>query len=127
MPPPRPSLDDLLRNQEPARLIPSYNLKLKEQRHWHGRSQHTQATLADENWRLVSDNGAELTRFEIVAQRGLSAKFRSRKQFVALLEKLVNDYYTDVGQHLRAWQEPPPQVEERGEGAETKGASAGTA
>lgn len=32
MPPPRPSLDDLLRNQEPARLIPSYNLKLKEQR-----------------------------------------------------------------------------------------------
>ncbi len=31
MPSPRPSLDDLLRNQEPARLIPSYSLKLKDE------------------------------------------------------------------------------------------------
>ncbi|MDE2979150.1 MAG: hypothetical protein OXU63_16760 [Acidobacteriota bacterium] len=31
MPSPRPALDDLLRNQEPARLIPSYSLKLKDE------------------------------------------------------------------------------------------------
>ena len=90
--------------------------------YWHRKSQHTQATL-EEPWRLESDMGAELTRFEVIIQRELSGKFRSRKQFVTSLEKLVDDYYSEVGQHLRAWHPSPPQVEQQGAAANSEGAS----
>ncbi len=90
--------------------------------YWHRKSQHTQATL-EEPWRLESDTGAELTRFEVIIQRELSGKFRSRKQFVTSLEKLVDDYYREVGQHLRAWQPSPAQVEQQRAVANSEGAS----
>ena len=111
--------------KEPAEVI------LRAYWHRQGRkSPHTQATLSkviEGTWHLESASSDALTRFEVVIQRELSGKFRSRKQFVTLLEKLVDDYYAHVGQYLRAWQKQPPQVEDRGGGADTKGASAETA
>ncbi|MCY3930622.1 MAG: hypothetical protein OXH70_02775 [Acidobacteria bacterium] len=85
---------------------------------WHGRVPDTQATLAeiiDDAGSLLSDGSANLTSFVIIMRQELSGQFRSRKKFVSRLEKLVDDYYARVGQHLRAWQEPPPKVTSRGE------------
>ena len=65
----------------------------------------------------MSNGSANLTSFVIIMQQELSGQFRSRKKFVARLEELVDDYYARVGQHLRAWQEPPPKVASRGETA----------
>ncbi|MXW00792.1 MAG: hypothetical protein F4X59_09830 [Holophagales bacterium] len=87
---------------------------------WHGRVPDTQTTLAqiiDDAGSLLSNGSANLTSFVIIMQQELSGQFRSRKKFVARLEELVDDYYARVGQHLRAWQEPPPKVASRGETA----------
>ena len=82
---------------------------------WRGKGKHTQATLAeirDQTWPLESESSRNLTRFVIFMREGLGNRFRNRdgREFVASLEGLVDRYYTRVGQHLRVWNKPPPQV-----------------
>lgn len=83
--------------------------------HWPGRRAHTQHTLAElrENLKAVlknDQNNKQVQRFEICMIRQLSKRFAQRKMFIDKLEKLVSDFYEIIGQHLRAYQPPAPQI-----------------
>lgn len=53
---------------------------------------------------------AEIVSFEIEMSVDLGGRFNSRKKIVESLEDLVPKFYSNVGQHLQAWQAPPPKV-----------------
>jgi hypothetical protein len=50
--------------------------------------------------------------------RDIAGKFSGSKTFIEQLETAVSDFYAEVGQYLRAYVPPPPQLK----GEETEGA-----
>ena len=84
---------------------------------WPGRSQSTQAILADvqaDTSCLETDRpGAVPTSFEVVVITDLGGRFSGRSTFIEELEKAIPTYYDRVGQHLRKWVPPPPTIEKR--------------
>ena len=82
---------------------------------WPGRAASTQATLSE----LKADPGCLTntrdrllpTRFEIRMIADVAGRFSGRRTFIEDLEKLAPKFYDQVGQHLRAWVEPPPPID----------------
>ena len=82
---------------------------------WPGRAASTQATLAElkANPGCLATERAGLlpTRFEVRMIADAAGRFSGRRTFIADLEDLVPKFYDQVGQHLRAWVEPPPPID----------------
>lgn len=82
--------------------------------HWQGRGPHTQhllSALQQDVDIAVRDQGEKQAHtFEVCGVWQLGARFGQRKNFVADLEKLVPEFYQNVGQHLKAYQPPAPRV-----------------
>lgn len=63
---------------------------------------------------IETDNGTTtVTWFEVVYESDLAGKFVGRKIFIDELEKAVTHFYTEVGQHIKAWVAPPPKIKEQ--------------
>ena len=81
---------------------------------WPGRALSTQASLTEvkmdskclENERA----GMAPAGFEIVMINDIGVRFPGRRTFIEELEKMVPNFYDEVGQHLRAWSPPPPTI-----------------
>ena len=50
--------------------------------------------------------------FEAIWLADLGRRFEARRTFIDELERVVPAFYEAVGQHLRAWQAPPPKIQE---------------
>lgn len=80
---------------------------------WPGRTPDTMDTLS----RLREDPAAiqavnpklAARAFEVVMVKDLAGKFSGARSFVEHLERIVPEYYDQVGQHLRAWRPAPPK------------------
>lgn len=81
--------------------------------HWPGRAAATDATLTqlrEEPDVLQSENrDATPHTFEIRLVERLGKRFAGSRTFIEDLERIVPEFYDLVGQHLRAWQPPPPK------------------
>ena len=89
---------------------------------WPGKTMRTQKSLsevrADVKCLVEERSQKGPTRFEIIKVRNIGAKFSQPRGFVEELEKVVPEYYDQVGQHLRTWRKPPPVID-KGETAQT--------
>ncbi|WP_422033208.1 hypothetical protein [Roseovarius sp.] len=81
--------------------------------HWPGRGAATDATLAElreEPDALQSDNkNAAPHTFEVRLVERVGKRFAGSRTFIEDVERIVPEFYDLVGQHLRAWQAPPPK------------------
>ncbi len=82
--------------------------------HWPGRKPKTQYALSKLNETpkiALGDNQNKVIRFEVSMIRHLGKRFGQPRTFITDLEQLVSDFYENVGQHLRAYQPPAPQIQ----------------
>jgi len=79
---------------------------------WPGRTPFTQHPLSilREQPEIADIPGKVVATFEVLMARDLGSKFAQRKNFIIEFERTVSDFYEQVGQHLKAWQAPPPKV-----------------
>lgn len=56
--------------------------------------------------------------FRVMMVRDIAGRFSGNKTFVEELERLVPDFYENIGQHLQAFQPKPPQVKTKKPGGE---------
>jgi hypothetical protein len=81
---------------------------------WPGRgpfTQHPLTTLRDRP-EVAEEGGKVVSSFEVVFAQDLGTKFAQRRNFVTELEKVVPEFYEQVGQHLKAWQPQAPKIKE---------------
>lgn len=94
------------------RGVASENIKVRA--FWPGRAIFTQAPLTEvkmDSKCLESERaGMTPTGFEIVMIRDIGGRFPGRRTFIEELERIVPEFYDEVGQHLRAWSPPPPSI-----------------
>lgn len=95
------------------RMLKEDDARLIIRAHWPGRRPTTQKELsvlmaAPET---LQDEGADTVphAFEVLLVANLGKRFAGRKTFIEDIERLVPEFYNLVGQHLRAWQPPPPK------------------
>ncbi|MGL4412841.1 hypothetical protein, partial [Roseinatronobacter monicus] len=62
------------------------------------------ADAIDDERSDAAPHSLEVLLIEVDAKR-----FAGRRTFIETLEACSNDFYDLVGQHLRAWQPPPPK------------------
>jgi len=83
---------------------------------WPGRSRATQQPLGalrdDPGLVIAERDGQSVLSFEVLMARDLGAKFGQRKNFLAELEAVVPEFYSQVAQHLKAWQPRAPKLRE---------------
>ena len=74
---------------------------------WPGRAMPTQASLsevkADSRYLENERPGMAPTSFEIVMIGDIAGRFSGRRTFIEDLEKLIPEFYDEIGQHLRPW------------------------
>ena len=82
---------------------------------WPGRAMPTQASLsevkADSRYLENERPGMAPTSFEIVMIGDIAGRFPGRRTFIEDLEKLIPEFYDEIGQHLRPWAPPPPSID----------------
>ena len=89
---------------------PSVHIRLL----WPGRNDPTQATLAE----LREDPDCAAQGMDHLAAHGFyvfsshrpGQRFLQQVNFITDLEKIVPDFYRDVGSNLVAWKKPPPKI-----------------
>lgn len=85
---------------------------------WPGKSEDTQFPLVqlDEDVSVVDTDKSHLTvsSFYVFMSRRFGARFTQQVNFVTDLEMLVPEFYTKVGQGLRAWKKSPPKIKASG-------------
>ena len=81
---------------------------------WSGRGLPTQASLAEVK---VDSKSLENDRqklppigFEVIMIKDVARRFSGRSTFIEDLEKMIPEFYDNVGCHLRAWTPPPPPI-----------------
>ncbi|SDR24203.1 hypothetical protein [Pseudovibrio sp. Tun.PSC04-5.I4] len=83
---------------------------------WPGPGAFSQYSLADlrqdPNLAFEEKPNAIVSSFEVVMVCDLSNKFTQRKNFISELERIVPEFYEQVGQNLKAWQPPAPRLRE---------------
>jgi hypothetical protein len=95
------------------RMLKRDDPRLVIRAHWPGRKQPSQKDLAA----LVQDvdlidperSGLAPHGFEVLLIATDPKRFAGRRTFIEDLETCATDFYDLVGQHLRAWQAPPPK------------------
>lgn len=83
--------------------------------HWPGRNPKTQFPLnkLKDNPKIAFENNLnQVVKFDISMIRNLGKRFAQPKNFITDLEKLISDFYGNVGQHLRAYQPQAPKVQD---------------
>ena len=84
---------------------------------WPGRGGPTQKFLSEirvDSKCLESEcPGAAPTSFEVVVIRELAGRFSGPRTFIEDLEKLIPEFYDQIGYHLRPWVPPPPSIDKR--------------
>ena len=55
----------------------------------------------------------EIKSFSVLYHKYLGHKFDSRKGVVSIIEKMLIDYYQGILQHLKRWEKPVPQIEDK--------------
>ena len=82
---------------------------------WPGRAVPTQSSLsqveADPKCLENDRPGMAPTGFEIVMIKDIAGRFSGRRTFIEDLEKLVPEFYEEIGQRLRPWTPPPPSID----------------
>lgn len=81
--------------------------------HWPGRADPTDkpAKLLREDASAIQSEKPDTTphSFDVLLIENLGADFQAPRKFIERIEKHVTEFYDIVGQHLRAWQAPPPK------------------
>lgn len=81
---------------------------------WPGRRLPTQASLAKvkaDSKSLENDRqNSPPTGFEVIMIKDIARRFSGRSTFIEDLEKMIPEFYDNVGCHLRAWTPPPPPI-----------------
>ncbi len=81
---------------------------------WPGRTAFTQHALAVLRSEAAVGNagreGQVVLSFEVLMVKDLGTRFAQRRNFIRDLEAAVPEFYEQVGQHLKAWQPPAPQL-----------------
>lgn len=82
--------------------------------HWPGRSEDTQFAYSEllENAHIV-DAGKEhlqVHSFHVFMSRRLGAKFTQQTNFIGELERLVPEFYAEVGSNLVQWKRSAPRI-----------------
>ena len=57
-------------------------------------------------------NGKKLRSFHIFYARRIGARFTQRSKFIAEFEKVVPDFYREIGQRLLAWRPKAPKIKD---------------
>lgn len=87
--------------------------------YWPGSSQPTTHSLTalQEDASIVEDGKQHLQTysFKVFISRGLGGRFAQQQNFISDLEQVVPDFYSTIGQNLKAWQWPAPKIENRNE------------
>ncbi|MBC8277183.1 MAG: hypothetical protein H8E46_03055 [FCB group bacterium] len=52
----------------------------------------------------------DIKSFSVLSIKDIGAKFKKRKVFVEVIEKMLVDYYQGIVQHLKKWEKPAPQI-----------------
>jgi hypothetical protein len=74
-------------------------------------TQHRLGELRADPDRIQEGKGKLAVRaFEILWLADLGRKFEQRRTFIEELQRAVPAFYKSVGEHLRAWQPPPPKI-----------------
>ena len=87
--------------------------------HWPGRERLTSATLQELRTAggpdplIRADDTRPPQSFDITMVRDLSGRFAQRSAFIDEIEKLVPEFYSQVGQHVTPFQEAPPKKADR--------------
>lgn len=81
---------------------------------WPKRAMATQAALSElrADSRCLEKDRSDLVPygFEVVMIRDIAGRFSGRRTFIEDLEKLVPEFYEEIGQYLRPWTPPPPKI-----------------
>jgi hypothetical protein len=87
--------------------------------HWPGREKLTSATLGElrscegPDPLIRLDDARPPQSFDVTMVRDLSGRFAQRSTFIDEIEKLVPEFYSQVGQHVVPFQEAPPKQTDR--------------
>lgn len=80
---------------------------------WPGRNEPTQCTLAEaieDPSRLGGDKKVAPHSLQIFSSKRLGARFAQRENFISDLERLVPEFYQEIGSNLIAWRRPAPKI-----------------
>lgn len=95
------------------RMLKDDDPRLWIRAHWPGRRSATQkeVSLLKENPDLIDPEASATAAhaFEVLLIETDAKRFAGRRTFIELLEASATEFYDLVGQHLRAWQAPPPK------------------
>ncbi len=84
-------------------------------RAWHKNARQSQqvslSILRDNSLALIVPGKDKIlfSRFEVAMIVDLAGKFAGSKTFIQYIEKMVPDFYAEIGQRLRAWVAPAPK------------------
>lgn len=82
---------------------------------WPGRTLPTQASLddvkMDSKCLEIERIGMAPKGFEVAMIRSIAGRFSGRRTFIEDLEKMIPEFYDEIGQHLRPWTPPPPSID----------------
>jgi len=95
------------------RMLRSDDERLILRAHWPSRVGYTQESIQKlrENPELIQTQNTKLAphSFDIILVEPLASRFSGPRTFIEDLERIVPDFYTLVGQHLKAWQAKAPK------------------
>jgi hypothetical protein len=95
------------------KMLKAEDPRLAIRAHWPGKKPPTQkdVSLLREDPDAINDNTSDAAphSFEVLLIEVDAKRFVGRRTFIETLEACSSDFYDLVGQHLRAWQAPPPK------------------
>ena len=95
------------------RMLKQDDPRLQIKAQWPGRKGTTQKEVAvlRENPDAIDPDASATppNSFEVMLIETDAKRFAGRRTFIETLEQCTHDFYDLVGQHLRAWQPPPPK------------------
>jgi len=95
------------------RMLKADDERIIVRAHWPSRVGHTQESLMKlrENPDVIQTQNPKLAphSFEVLLIEPLANRFSGPRTFIEDLERVVPEFYTLVGQHLKAWQAAAPK------------------
>ncbi len=96
------------------RMIKSDDERIIVRAHWPSKVGHTQSRLSilRENPEAIQAENAKLAphSFQILLIEPLAGRFAGTRTFIEDMERIVPEFYSLIGQHLKAWQPPAPKL-----------------
>ena len=90
---------------------------------WPGRSEATQFTYAelqeDPSRVEIGKEALQVGSFHVFNAKRLGGRFTQQVNFISDLEKVVPDFYREIGQNLTAWRRKAPKIREDRKSAES--------